>query len=278
MGFPLPNTGRRRLDADRTRDGVVSLRASNVSPLDRRSVLPPHHPHRRLNYLAFPYALWSAGLAQEPVARAPDVIDLRGDRLKVTVNLRRGGRIVGACTREGVNWRAITELSSTRDDVRGAGPRGGLEVNTSPFPRSPWALDPVHAAVGLPTRLGGDRLRWWELERASGHLAQIDFHLPDGGALLLVVVRQTALDGGRDLPEPTLHGDDAYLPAVARGSLGDVTWYAVPFEDGATVSAAQLDAAVAGLDDPVLRSSGRMISHGPGWAALEIARLVAEGR
>jgi hypothetical protein len=305
MGFPLPGVGR----AGRRRDeaGVLGLEVSHLSPLDRRGALPPHHPHRLLPGAAFPYSMWSTGVPRRSVPRPPDVVDLRGDLLTVRVDLSRGGRMIGVDVPGRQGWSAVVRGTADGLDVRGAGLRGGIELNVSPFRRTPWSLEPVHAAVGLPSRLGGDRLRWWEYERASQHLVQVDLHVPDGRSQLVVVARQTALVAGSDIPTPRLLIDDVgqherradwsvldidtlgvWVASASSedggartvrvdpsGASGQVSWFVVSFDGAPELDDELVNEAVAGLDDPVLRSCGRMISHGPGWAALELERVSA---
>ncbi|WP_418058019.1 hypothetical protein [Pimelobacter simplex] len=257
------------------------LAPSRLSPLDRSSALPPHHPLREQPFSSYPYSHWSGGVLPEPAPRAPHRVDLRSAGLRVGVDLGHGGRIVGMDGPDALSWDALPQCVATRDDVRGIGLRGGIELNTSPFPRSPWALEPVPAALGLPSRLGGDRLRWWQLERASHHLTQVDLHLLRDPARLVVVVRQTPLAAGTAVPAPRLLADDRVLRPT--GTAGLVSWFVLtPGSPSDLAASGPLDhdeerCAIAALDDPVPHWRGGLIAQGSAWLALELARLDAEG-
>ncbi|MCR1784513.1 tetratricopeptide repeat protein [Nocardioides carbamazepini] len=263
------------------------LTPSRLSPLDRGSALPPHHPLRDQPFSSYPYSHWSGGVLPEPPGRPPHRVDLRSADLRVSVDLGHGGRIVELEGPGGVSWRAVPQCVSSRDDVRGIGLRGGIELNTSPFPRSPWALEPVPAALGLTSRLGGDRLRWWQLERASHHLTQVDLHLVGAPARLVVVVRQTPLAPDLAVPAPRLLVDGVaggLLPGIRdrvtrpAGTDGMVSWFVLaPGADDDRLDSAEERCVVAALDDPVPSWRGGLIAQGSAWVALELARLDAEG-
>ncbi|GAA5137022.1 hypothetical protein GCM10023339_76790 [Alloalcanivorax gelatiniphagus] len=309
MGFALPSARRLGVGSGRPGEPSEGLAVSHLSPLDRRLALPPHHPQRTLDGVAFPYPLWSGGLPDAGSGRPPDTVHLRGGGLGVAVNLRHGG-VISAMSRDGKDWKGSTRAVAGFDDVRGVGLRGGIELNCSSLVRSPFSLDAVFAAVGLPSRFGGDRLRWWQLERASNHLVQVDLHVMSDAALLLIVVRQTALGPAGRSPQPRLVMDDAQVARVCEPSVtllldqvavwahgtvvaesepsrveitghslgGTTSWFALSLDDEPqTPTAAELDLAVRSLDDPVLKSCGHMISYGAGWAALELERLRVEG-
>jgi hypothetical protein len=294
------------------------LTVSHLSPLTRAEVLPPHHPARAAGgSAAYPYAQWSAGAQVALAAKAPAVVSFRGRHLTATVDLSKGGRILGLVGTAGHAYVADVRLVADGEDARGAGMHGGIELNPSSMQRSPWALEPMTAAAGIPTRLGGDRIRWWELERASGFLCQVDLHLPDAAPVLLVVSRQVRfLETAAPLPPPvSVLVDDATRPTLSEH--GSSTWNAgdqqltvvadgVPFkhhrghairltpssDDVQTVSwfalalgevdladvEALLPAALDGLEDPVTELCGRTVSEGTGWAAAELERLRSEGR
>lgn len=266
--------------------GATLLTASRLSPLDRSPALPPHHPQRDQPFSSFPYAHWSGGVLPELGRRAPYRVQLRSPELQVGIDLGHGGRIVALNRPGGLSWEAVPQCVATLADVRGIGLRGGIELNTSPFPRSPWALEPVPAALGLPSRLGGDRLRWWQLERASHHLAQVDLHLLAAPARLVVVVRQTPL-GPPAVPAPRLLADSdggGLLPGLRApvlqpsGSLGSASWFVIGTEaEDNRLDAAEVSGVLAALDDPVPTWRGGLVAQGAAWAALELARLEAEG-
>lgn len=264
---------------------ATGLTTSRLSPLDRSPALPPHHPQRDQPFSSFPYVHWSGGVLPEPARRAPSLVELRSTDLRVSVDLGRGGRIVGMAGPTTLSWEAVPQCVASPADVRGIGLRGGIELNTSPFPRSPWALEPVPAALGLPSRLGGDRLRWWQLERASHHLTQVDLHLLADPARLVLVVRQTPLGPDATVPPARLLADNVgggLLPGL-RGpvlrpsaTVGAVSWFVLaPEAEDDRLDAAEVSGILSALDDPVPTWRGGLVAQGAEWVALELARLEA---
>lgn len=289
-------------------DGGVAERrtasASLLSPLPRTAVLPPRHPERdAADRHSFPYPRWSGGVGGvvgSGTDRAPDVVRCRGRHLETTIDLGGGGRILSLLDGSGAGYRSVPRMVARGEDARGVGLSGGVELNPSAMTRSPWALEGVHAAVGLPGRLGGDRLRWWEIERASGFLTQVDLHLPDVTPVLLVLVRQVPIgDGAGVPPSPRLVVDDVTdaspLWASTGGTLAPVTagvvpsarvegvpavsWFALaPGPAPLTEIVALLPVAIAALDDPVDGSPGRTLRRGSDWLAAELIRARHAGR
>jgi hypothetical protein len=277
---------------------VLSLGESRLSPVSRSLALPPHHPGRtRDEESSYPYRRWSPGFPAPAPTKAPGLVRIRGRHLEAAVDLTRGGRVTELHRVGGGGYEACPELVVNGEDARGAGLRGGVEINASVWKRSPWALQPVHAAVGLPTRLGGERLRWWETERASGYLFQADLHLPDDLPVLLVVMRQVPIPGQSAPQAPLVSAllDDA--PGVAHanvergmriiasgefmkqsrtvearlapiiGGESAISWFALGFQDldGSALQAAlalDLARAFEALNDPVDQVCGRLLrSH-----------------
>jgi hypothetical protein len=320
MGFSLP-PALERGSATTARSVPASpaaeLMLSYLSPLTRGRVLPPHHPSRAVtDGHCFPYPRWSAGAEAVPATASSTVVEIRGDRLSARIDVGRGGRIVDLSTADGAGVSPPVRTVVDWCDARGAGLRGGIEVNTSRMDRSPWALEPVSAALGLPSRVGGERLRWWQLERASGYLAQVDLHLPSDAPILLLVVRQTRFTDP-DAQEPTqveilvddaigadvlasgevrtrldgctLHvrGDDGLRHRMNGAGLGltcaddaasdaNVTWIAFSLEGPIGEVPVGLLQAALAGLDDPMEVGGRMVSEGPGWAGLELDRLQAE--
>ncbi|WP_143087249.1 tetratricopeptide repeat protein [Geodermatophilus ruber] len=297
---------------------ATGVRASHLSPIPRAGVLPPHHPGRGCaDHSGYPYPLWSGGLLPEPEPGRPGEVRLRGRHLEATVDLAHGGRLLELVTWGGAGLSAVAHAVMDGRDARGTGLRGGVEWNPSRLRRSPLALEPVHATVSLPDRLGGDRLRWWELERAGGYLCQVDLHLPDGAPVLLVAVRQTPLTSAVDGAEPgfTMLVDDArwggtgddgsatiLTGAAAISVFGDITRHtdgdstgaepvARPANDGQVVRwlalavapvdserlAALVPAVLAGLEDPAPADGTGQVGTGSAWAGLEVVRARERG-
>lgn len=295
--------------------GATHRRASFLSPIPRAAALPTHHPGRRCpDASSYPYPIWSGTLSPDAGDSRPGVVRLRGSRLTAVIDLDNGARLRELATARGTGLVTTPSTTVDGEDARGCGLRGGLEWNPSPLRRSPLALEPVHATTALPSRLGGERLRWWELERSTGYLCQVDLHLPDDEPILLIAVRQVALAAAVRPDEATFamlvdhaHWDTrsgydtpGFLTGGTRVSvLGDVTrqthsevgihlsgrttpqghvvrWAALAVETADADHVRQLARqALDGLDDPIATGARSLLSTGSDWAALEIVRLTA---
>jgi hypothetical protein len=284
---------------------ATRLQPSHLSPLPRAAALPPHHPARAADFShAHPYPLWSAGVLDPDEREQAAVVTLANEHVSVLVDVGRGGRLVAIQDAAGAGFSAAPCVVANAAAPRGAGMEGGIEINPTGLPRSPWSLDPVHATTALPRTLG-PRLRWWEYERAAGVVCQVDLHVPDGLAVLLVCVRRTPLRAS-DVPAgppPRVLLDDVPwgvsgaprgtgLALLADGAVavaGGVALREEPGPGGSRVSwlalspgpvapeqaHALLPAALASCDD--VATSAVSTSVGSAWAGVECSRAAQSG-